>query len=93
MGDFIQNFYVYLWGILAVLTFIVALKSRKGTKAMAFGMVFFFVFMTVWYGLRTFGGYAMFDGTLGIVFKIILGVFLAILLVTYFVSKKSSRNK
>jgi hypothetical protein len=88
MGDFLQYLYVILWGVLAVLMFLTGRKQG----ALAYVLAIFFVFMTAWYGLRAFAGYAMFDGALGIVFKCVLGAFLVGFVATYFVSKHK-RNK
>jgi len=51
-------------------------------------MALFFIFMTVWYGLRTFAGYPMFEGTLNIVFRCILGGFLIVLGLIYWFTRK-----
>jgi hypothetical protein len=49
----------------------------------------FFIFMTIWYGLRTFAGYPMFEGTLNIIFRCILGGFLVALgLIYWFIRKR-----
>lgn len=87
-----QNIYVFLWAALAVLMFATAVKNRKtfGITALVFAL--FFVFMTVWYGLRTFGGYKMFDGTLGIIFKAVLGVFAVVLVIVYLIYRKKMMN-
>ncbi len=97
MTDFMQNIYVYLWGALALLMFAVAVKNIKskqtrqtGTGALIMG--FFFVFLTIWYGLRTFGGYAMFSGVLGIIFRVILGIMLAAMVLAYFIMKKKRKG-
>ena len=92
MNDFIQNIYVYLWGVLAILMFAVAAKNRKTFGAMALVLALFFVFMTVWYGLRTFGGYEMFEGSLGIIFRVVMGVFLIFLIIAYLIYRKKSQN-
>lgn len=93
MSNFLQNAYVYLWAVLAVLMFATAIKNRKTFGAIASVLAIFFVFMTVWYGLRTFGGYAMFDGTMGIVFKAVLGIFAIILVAAYLIYRKKSQSK
>lgn len=83
-----QYVYVFLWGALAVLLFFTGRKQG----ALAYVMSLFFVFMTVWYALRAFGNYNMFDGTLGIVFKCILGAFLVLFVAVYFISKRNRNN-
>ncbi len=81
---FLQYFYVFLWAALAVMTVVVGRKEGL----LAFVMAGFFVFMTVWYGLRAFGGIAMFDGTPGIVFKCILGAFAVLLAAVWFLKRR-----
>lgn len=49
-----------------------------------------FIFMTVWYGLRTFAGYPMFEGTLNIIFRCILGGFLVALGLIYWFMRKEN---
>ena len=71
--SFLNYAYVFLWAALAVM---VAVVGRK-EGLLALVMAAFFVFMTVWYGIRAFGGVAMFDGVLGVVFKCVLGAFAA----------------
>ena len=79
--SFLNYAYVFLWAALAVM---VAVVGRK-EGLLALVMAAFFVFMTVWYGIRAFGGVAMFDGVLGIIFKCVLGAFaVALGLVWYF---------
>ena len=73
--DIMNCIYVFLWAALAVLVLIIGRKEL----VLAALMSAFFVFMTVWYGLRAFGGIAMFDGVLGIIFKCILLAFALLL--------------
>ena len=62
MGEFLQNMYVWLWAALAILMIIVGIKDRHEHQGLsAVLMAVFFIFMTVWYGLRTFAGYPMFE--------------------------------
>ena len=89
VSEYLQYAYVFVWGILAVLTFIIGIKQGVN----AFVMSAFFVFMTVWYALNSFGNIPMFDGTLGIIFKCVATAFLAVVIVMYFHSKKKSRSK
>ncbi|MCD8026144.1 MAG: hypothetical protein LUF33_04230 [Clostridiales bacterium] len=88
MTDFMQYAYVFLWGILAVLMF--AAGRRQGPAAYLLSL--FFVFMTVWYALRSFGGYEMFDGTLGIIFKCIIIAFLLLFVGAYFLLKRKNQS-
>ena len=84
MNDFLQNAYVFLWAVLALLMFFAGRKQGP----IAYVLSIFFVFMTVWYALRAFGGLPMFEGTLSIVFRCVLGVFLALLVLVYLISKR-----
>lgn len=74
--EFMQHIYVILWGVAALLTFAAGIKQKE---PFAFVVSVFFVFMTVWYALRTYGGYPMFDGELGVIFKIVMVAFLVLL--------------
>ena len=81
MNSILPYIYVFLWAALAVMTIVV--ERKEGL--VAYVMAALFVFMTVWYGVRAFGGVAMFDGVLGIIFKCVLGAFaVALGLVWYF---------
>ena len=85
--EFLQYATVFLWAALAVLVLVVGRK--EGLLALV--MAAFFVFMTVWYALRTFGGIAMFDGVLGIIFKCVLGVFAVLLGLVWFFKRRGSK--
>lgn len=88
MGEFLQNMYVWLWAALAILMIIVGI-SHEHQGLLAVLMAVFFIFMTVWYGLRTFAGYPMFEGMLNIIFRCILGGFLVALgLIYWFIRKR-----
>ena len=86
MTEFTQNAYVFLWGALAVLMYF------AGRKYSSFGYLFslLFTFMTVWYGLRSFAGLPMFEGLPGIIYRCVLGMFLAVLAGGYIVKKLRS---
>lgn len=88
MTDFMQNAYVFLWGILCVYM----LVCYKKIGAVSLVMSAFFLFMTIWFGLRSFAGLAMFDGTLGIIFRCIVGVFLVFFVLVYIFSKRKAKN-
>ena len=82
-----QYIYVFLWAFLAVMVVIVGRKEGL----LAYVMAAFFVFMTVWYGLRAFGGIAMFEGTLLIVFRWLLGAFAAGLGVIWYLKRRGGK--
>ena len=82
--SFLNYAYVFLWAALAVM---VAVVGRK-EGLLALVMAAFFVFMTVWYGIRAFGGVAMFDGILGVVFKCVLGAFAAAMAVIWIAKRR-----
>ncbi|MGN0503225.1 MAG: hypothetical protein ACI4HN_09895 [Ruminococcus sp.] len=90
MTDFLQNLYVILWGVLALLTFAIGIKQKA---AYAFVISAFFVFMTVWYALDTYSGMDMFAGVFGIVFKVVLVAVLALFVGFYFLSKRRGSGK
>ena len=85
--EFLNYAYVVLWAVLAVMVIVVGRKEGL----LAFVMSAFFVFMTVWYGLRAFGGFAMFDGVLGVVFKCVLGAFAAALAVIWILKRRAGK--
>ncbi len=82
--SFLNYAYVFLWAALAVM---VAVVGRK-EGLLALVMAAFFVFMTVWYGIRAFGGVAMFDGVLGVIFKCVLGAFAAAMAVIWIIKRR-----
>lgn len=90
MTDFMQNVYVILWGVLALLTFAVGIKQKA---PYAFIISACFVFMTVWYALDAYSGIVMFTGTFGIVYKVILGIFLVLIVGAYILSKRRGSGK
>ena len=85
--DIMNCRYVFLWAALAVLVLIIGRKEL----VLAALMSAFFVFMTVWYGLRAFGGIAMFDGVLGIIFKCILLAFALLLGAVWYFRRKNGK--
>ncbi len=85
MTEYLQYAYVFVWALLAILTFIIGIKQGK------YGFVLsgFFVFMTVWYALNSFGGIDMFSGALGIVFRVIaVACLVGAVVLLYFERKK-----
>ncbi len=84
-----QYAYVFLWAVLAVILFVAGFKQG----AFAFVMSGCFAFMTVWYALRAFWGYPMFNGVLGVVYRCVLGAFLALIILLYFLSKRRGNKK
>ena len=90
MTDFMQNVYVILWGVLALLTFAVGIKQKT---PYAFIISACFVFMTVWYALDAYSGIVMFTGTFGIVYKVVLGIFLVLIVGAYILSKRRGSGK
>ena len=82
--SFLNYAYVFLWAALAVM---VAVVGRK-EGLLALVMAAFFVFMTVWYGIRAFGGVAMFDGALGVIFKCVLGAFAAAMAIIWITKRR-----
>lgn len=85
-----QTIYVILWGVLALLTFAVGIKQKA---AYAFVISAFFVYMTVWYALDAYSGIGMFAGTWGIVYKVVLGIFLVLIVGAYVLSRRKGNGK
>lgn len=90
MTDFMQNVYVILWGVLALLTFAVGIKQKA---PYAFIISACFVFMTVWYALDAYSGIDMFAGTFGIVYKVVLGILLVLSVGAYILSRRRGNGK
>ena len=86
MTQFMQYAYVFLWAALAVLMLFV------GRKYGVFGYLLsvFFVILTIWYGLRSFGGLEVFEGVPGYIFRGMLIIFLAVILYIWWRSRKNS---
>lgn len=89
MTEFMQYAYVFLWVILAALTFMIGLKQG----AVGFMLTGFFVFMAVWYGLRAFWNIPVFDGVLGYVFRGVLLVYLMIIVAVWYHGKKKQAQE
>ena len=85
--DIMNCIYVFLWAALAVLVLIIGRKEL----VLAALMSAFFVFMTVWYGLRAFGGIAMFDGVLLVVFRCLLGAFAVGLGIVWYIKRRGGK--
>lgn len=90
MTDFMQTIYVILWGVLALLTFAFGIKQKS---AYAFVISACFVFMTVWYVLDAYSGIGMFAGTFGIVYRVVLGIFLVLIVGAYILSRRRGNGK
>lgn len=89
MTSFLEHFYVILWAVLAVLCFLIGRKQG----AAGYLLSVFFVFMTVWYGLRAFWGLEVFEGVPGHIFRGVLVVFLAVIVAVWYRSKKSQSEQ
>lgn len=87
--DSIKSFYFILWAIIAIYMFV----SAKKLGSLCYLIGGFFSFMTVWYAMNTFSGIAMFEGTVGIVFKCIVGAFLLTFVLIYAIGKYKNSKK
>ena len=67
---------------------VLAVGRKEGL--LAYVMAAFFVFMTVWYGLRAFGNLPVFDGVWGYIFRGLLVVFLAVIVFIWWKSRKAA---
>ena len=83
----LQYIYVFLWAFLAMMVVVVGRKEGL----LAYVMSGFFVFMTVWYGLRAFGNIAVFEGTLLIVFRCLLGAFAVGLGIIWYLKRRGGK--
>ena len=86
MTEFFQTAAVFLWLILAVFCAVIGKKYGPAGYLMSA----MFLFMTVWYGLRSFGGLPLFDGVYMTVFRAILLVFLAAIVFVWYRCRKRS---
>ena len=84
--EYLQYFYVILWIALGVLC--VFIGKRQG--AAGYMLAGFFGFLAVWYGLRAFGGLPVFDGVLGIIYRVVLLVFLGLTAFVWYRSRKAA---
>lgn len=84
---FINYFYVFLWAALAIMVVVVGFNEGL----IAYVISSLFVFLTIWHGLHAFGGIAMFDGILGIIFDCVLGTYL-IAMVVIIIIKRRKKN-
>ena len=90
MTDFMQTIYVILWGVLALLTFAVGIKQKA---PYAFIISACFGFMAFWYALDAYSGIYMFACTFGIVYKVVLGIFLVLIVGAYILSRRRGNRK
>ena len=88
MSELWQNGAVFLWAALAVFVFI----SGRRQGAAAYLLTAFFVFMAVWYGLRSFGGLPVFDGIYGWIFRGVILVFLAAIVFVWYKGRNSGAD-
>lgn len=81
--------YVYaaMWAVIAIYLFVTAKRINKALYIVG-GL---FSFMAVWWLVNEFVSINLFEGIYGIVFRVIVGVVLAALIIIYLISKK--RNK
>ncbi len=87
--EYLQYFYVVLWLALGVLC--VFIGKRLG--AVGYMLAGFFGFLAVWYGLRSFAGLPVFDGVLGIVYRVVLLVFLGLTVWVWYRGRKAAAQK
>ena len=81
---FLQYVYVFLWAALGVLCVFIG-KKHGITGYMTAGL---FGFMTIWFGLRAFAGLPMLEGALGVIYRIIMVLFLAAIIAVWYVQRK-----
>lgn len=84
-----KQYYFLLWAVMALYMFATAHKTGK----ICYLAGILLTFMSVWYALNSFTELSMFSGTLGIIFKCVIGAFLLIFIISYLIGKKNSQNK
>ena len=85
--QFLQIIGPVLWIALALLVG----KTGKKEGAVAYAMSGFFVFMAVWYALNNYFGFKMFEGVLGVVFKVLIGVFAVLVLAVWMYHRRGKK--
>lgn len=82
--------YVYsaLWAVIAVYLFSVAKRVNK----ILFLGAGLFTFMAVWWLVNELVSVNLFDGIYGIIFRVVMGIVLALFVIFYIISKKSGKN-
>ncbi len=84
-----QSMSVFVWAALAIFVFY---TTGKKDRPLAIAMSGFFVFMAVWYGLRSFAGLDMFGGALGIAFRVIVVTY-AVAIIAAWLLRYHFKNK
>lgn len=81
--------YAVLWAVIAIYLFSVAIKINK----ILFLGAGLFTFMSVWWLVNELIDINLFEGIYGIVFRVVVGIVLALFIIFYVISKKKSQNK
>ncbi len=81
--------YAVLWAVIAIYLFSVGIKINK----ILFLGAGLFTFMSVWWLVNELIDINLFDGIYGIVFRVVVGIVLALFIIFYVISKKKSQNK
>lgn len=78
--------YVYaaLWAVIAIYLFAVAIRVNK----ILFLGAGLFTFMAVWWLVNELINVNLFDGMYGIIFRVVMGIVLALFIIFYVISKK-----
>ena len=87
--EYLQYFYVVLWVALGVLCVFIGKKHG----AVGYMLAGFFGFLAVWYGLRAFAGLPVFDGVLGIAYRVVLLAFLGLTVWVWYRGRKVAAEK
>lgn len=81
--------YAVLWAVIAIYLFSVGIKINK----ILFLGAGLFTFMSVWWLVNELIDINLFEGIYGIVFRVVVGIVLALFIIFYVISKKKSQNK
>ncbi len=82
--------YVYtcLWAFIAIYLFFAAIKVNK----ILFLGAGLFTFMAVWWFVNQITEVNLFDGTYGIIFRVVVAVVLALFIIFYVINKKKGSD-
>lgn len=84
-----QIVYIILWAVLAAYCF----YSAHKISPILYILGGFFVFMFGWYLVNYLTPLKLFDGVYGIIFRCVAAVFLIVLLIIYFKSKRNGSSQ
>ncbi|MGN1051682.1 MAG: hypothetical protein ACI4QE_05220 [Acutalibacteraceae bacterium] len=81
--------YVFLWAFIAIYILYMGVKQKQIAY---FVLSVLFFFLTGWYLADNLTKASLFTGTPGIIFKVVIGVFLVLVIVMMVLLRKKNRN-